>query len=155
MTIRILDPKFNLIPIPSSGTGRPRGTPDRREWSRRRRERLFLAGRKTTATTEKRTQTCQKQRNARRSLALPVGLPFSLVLSFWHLKKVQMPEKSVQNMGYNQSESYHRRDSFIGYTMRIVIKNKIGCLKWIQTADFGKDYSSTNSCSSAQFGHYY
>jgi len=59
----------------------------------------FLTGRKTTEFTEKRTHTCQKQRNARRSLALPVGLPFSLVLSFGHQKKVQMPEKSVQNTG--------------------------------------------------------
>jgi len=59
----------------------------------------FLAGRKTTASTEKRTHTCQKQRNARSSLALPVGLPFSLVLSFGHQKKVQMPEKKAPNMG--------------------------------------------------------
>ena len=52
-----------------------------------------------TVTTEKRTHTCQKQRNARRSLALPVGLPFSLVLSFGRQKKVQMPEKKAPNMG--------------------------------------------------------
>jgi len=56
----------------------------------------FLAGRKTTVLTEKPTQTCQKKRNSRRSLALPVGLPFSLVLSFGQQKKVQMPEKMVR-----------------------------------------------------------
>jgi len=65
-----------------------------------------------TVTTEKRIHTCQKQRNARRSLALPVGLPFSLVLSFGHQKKVQMPEKKAQNMRWNQSESCTQRDSF-------------------------------------------
>jgi len=56
----------------------------------------FLAGRNTTVFAEKRTHTCQKQRNPRRSLALPVGLPFSLVLSFGQQKKVQMPEKKTQ-----------------------------------------------------------
>ena len=41
MPIRILNLVFNPHYIFFSGTGRPRGTPERREWSRRRRERLF------------------------------------------------------------------------------------------------------------------
>ena len=66
MTIRILDPKFNLIPIPSSGTGRPRGTPDRREWSRRRRERLFWQD-------EKRRQQPKNEPKPVKNSAMPVG----------------------------------------------------------------------------------
>jgi len=73
MTIRILDPVFKphyffwLWHRPSARHARPKGMVPTQEGA------PFLAGRKTTATTEKRTQTCQKQRNSRRSLALPVS----------------------------------------------------------------------------------
>jgi len=48
------------------------------------------------------------------SLALPVGLPFSLVLSFGQQKKVQSSDKSADVRIQNQSESGKRRNCSLG-----------------------------------------
>ena len=70
----------------------PRGMPDRRGWFPTQEGSASFDGKSTARCTEKRSKPRQKKRNPRRSLALPVGLPFSFVLLFfWASKrKVQM-----------------------------------------------------------------
>jgi hypothetical protein len=57
----------------------PRGTPDRRRWSPTQEGSAFFDGESRARCFEKRRAPRQKQRNLRRSLALPEGVPFSFV----------------------------------------------------------------------------
>jgi hypothetical protein len=76
----------------------PRGTPDRRRWSPTQEGSAFFDGKSGARGFEKRRAPRQKQRNLRRSLALPEGVPFSFVTFLLGKQK-----KSKDTEGYHQS----------------------------------------------------
>jgi hypothetical protein len=80
--------QIDVVSYPASLSGKalrqanvsaPRGTPDRRRWSPTQEGSAFFDGKSGARCFEKRRAPRQKQRNLRRSLALPEGVPFSFV----------------------------------------------------------------------------